>query len=105
LFATSSLVTHFCSEPAEAVMPVDKNAEEYNMKHKRRGKAVIFNHYSFNNDNLIRRDGSQVDVEKLEKTYKALDFDVTTYDDLEYNEIRSVINGCKYEKVVKIQVL
>jgi caspase-like apoptosis-related cysteine protease len=79
-------------------MPVEKDAEEYNMKHKRRGKAVIFNHDKFTNNCVPSRDGSHVDVQSLEITYKALDFEVTTYNNLSHADIRSVINSCKYLK-------
>lgn len=98
-------IIYFCSEPAEAVMPVEEDAEEYNMKHKRRGKAVIFNHDKFANDSAKPRVGSHVDVQSLEITYKALDFEVTTYNNLSHSEIRNVINACKCLKSSEKQVL
>ena len=37
-----------------AAMPVERDAEHYNMNHKRRGLAFIFNHkVSLNNKNYI----------------------------------------------------
>ncbi|XP_021935870.1 caspase-1-like isoform X1 [Zootermopsis nevadensis] len=85
------------SEPAGAVMPVEKYAEEYNMKHKRRGKAVIFSHDKFADKSVPSRDGSHADIHSLEITYKALGFEVTTYDNLLHTEIRNVINSLAEE--------
>jgi caspase-like apoptosis-related cysteine protease len=77
-------------------MPVERDAEEYNMTHKRRGKAVIFNHDTFSS--VPSRAGSQLDVQNLEISYKALGFEVTTYSNLSHTEITKVVHSCKYLK-------
>ena len=87
---------HFCSETYEAVMPVEKDAEEYNMNHNRRGKAVIFNHYEFKNKSL-QRDGSAVDVHVLTETYLALGFEVVLYQNLKCAGIQSAIADRKFK--------
>lgn len=58
----------------------------YNMNHKNRGLALIFNHERFDND-MKPRNGTQVDRERLSETFRALDFDVRAYDDLKQSEI------------------
>lgn len=58
----------------------------YNMNHKNRGLAVIFNHEQFDDD-IKPRNGTQADRERLCETFRALDFDVRAYDDLKQNEI------------------
>lgn len=58
----------------------------YNMNHKNRGLALIFNHERFDND-MKHRSGTQADRERLCETFRALDFDVRIYDDLKQSEI------------------
>jgi hypothetical protein len=87
------LVIHFCSESYEADMPVEKYAEEYNMNHNRRGKAVIFNHDEFKNKSL--RPGSAVDASILEETYKVLGFEVIIHNNLRVHQIQNAITGRK----------
>jgi len=60
--------------------PVEKDAEEYNMIHKRRGKAMIFNHDEFKSE--LPGDGSAVDVSALKETYEALGFEVIIHQNL-----------------------
>ena len=79
-------------------MPVEKYAEEYNMNHNRRGKAVIFNHEEFKNKSP--RPGSAVDVSILEQTYKALGFEVITYKNLKFDEIQNAITSRKCKQGV-----
>ncbi|KAJ9598226.1 hypothetical protein L9F63_011047 [Diploptera punctata] len=75
--------------------PVDRDAIEYNMNHKRRGKAVIFNHEEF--DSRPFRDGSHHDVASLEKTYGNLGFEVVIYNNLDYQQIKVQINALAQE--------
>jgi len=79
-------------------MPVEKYAEEYKMDHKRRGKAVIFNHEFFNY--LPHRQGSEVDVRSLRRTYEALGFEVIIHSNFKYAEIEKAIIECKFKQVV-----
>jgi caspase-like apoptosis-related cysteine protease len=78
-------------------MPVEKDVEEYNMNHKRRGKAVIFNHDAFTNQSR-NRDGSAVDVNVLTETYGALGFEVIVYKNLNITDIRTAITERKFKQ-------
>ncbi|GFG33889.1 hypothetical protein Cfor_07137, partial [Coptotermes formosanus] len=82
-------------ESYEADMPVLKYAEEYNMNHNRRGKAVIFNHDEFKNKSL--RPGSAVDASILEETYKVLGFEVIIHNNLRVHQIQNAITGLAEE--------
>jgi caspase-like apoptosis-related cysteine protease len=82
------------SEEVEAVMPVDWDASEYNMQHKRRGHAVIFNHVTFEDVRYKPRKGSEFDVKALREKFSSLHFDVTVHDNLEYSKIKEIISEC-----------
>jgi caspase-like apoptosis-related cysteine protease len=82
-------------------MPVKKDAEEYNMNHKRRGKAVIFNHDAFK-DQSLNRDGSAVDVNILRETYGALGFEVIVHMNLNTIDIQNAITERKFKQGVKL---
>ena len=61
-----------------AVMPVEKDAERYNMNHRRRGLAFIFNHKTFDTRlGLKQRNGTDADRDNLRFTLQTLDFDVS----------------------------
>lgn len=76
----------------EVEVPVDWDASEYNMRHRRRGHAVIFNHDIFDTDHYAPREGSTMDVKHLCKTFSSLLFDVTVHNNLEYSEIKDIIS-------------
>jgi caspase-like apoptosis-related cysteine protease len=76
-------------------MPVEKEAEEYNMNHNRRGKAVIFNHDVF--EDLPSRPGSAVDVSVLTETYGALGFEVVVHENLKFTDIQNAISERKFK--------
>lgn len=73
-------------------MPTEKDSYYYNMNHKFRGHALLFNHENFNNMSLKARTGTQTDCENFKKQLKKLGFKVTVYHDLDYMDI---INGVK----------
>jgi hypothetical protein len=77
-------------------MPVAWDASMYNMKHKRRGCAVIFNHDTFDTNDYEPRHGSKLDIKNLHETFTSLLFEVTIHDNLEYSEIREAISACRY---------
>jgi len=77
------------SEPKEAVMSVERDAEEYNMNHNRRGKAVIFNHDMFMKGDP--RPGSNHDVKSLTETYTKLGFQVIPYHNKKVEFIKNAI--------------
>ncbi|XP_026742651.1 caspase-1-like [Trichoplusia ni] len=70
-----------------AKMPVDKNAPYYNMNHKYRGMAIIFNHEHFDIHSLKSRTGTNVDSDNLAKVLKGLGFRVTVLTNLKSEEI------------------
>ncbi|XP_023164047.1 caspase [Drosophila hydei] len=74
-----------------AKMVTDRHAAEYNMRHKNRGMAIIFNHEHFTVQSLKARAGTNVDCENLSRVLKQLDFDVSVYKDCRYQEILSTI--------------
>jgi caspase-like apoptosis-related cysteine protease len=54
--------------------------------------AIIFNHQYFDNPSLRRRDGTNVDRDKLTHTLKDLGFQVIVYDDLKYREVMTIVD-------------
>ncbi|XP_075216979.1 uncharacterized protein LOC142322137 isoform X2 [Lycorma delicatula] len=87
--AQTSMGSTSLSKPEEAVMPAERASREYNMKHARRGKAVIFNHEEFRD--MPQRKGSSVDVKRLTTALEGLGFTVETYNDLEIEKLKTVI--------------
>jgi caspase-like apoptosis-related cysteine protease len=79
-------------------MPVEKYAEEYNMNHNKRGKAVIFNHDEFKNKSP--RHGSAVDVRVLKETYGELGFEVVVHENLKFTGIQNAIKDRKFKEGV-----
>ncbi|XP_034489050.1 caspase-like [Drosophila innubila] len=76
----------------------DRHAAEYNMNHKKRGMAIIFNHKNF--DERMGQDtrhGTDVDVANLERVLQQLHFDVIQYKDLCHNEIVRVVKRAASE--------
>ena len=78
--------------------PVEKDAEEYNMNHKRRGKAMIFNHDKFKSEDP--RPGSDADVSALKETYEALGFEVIIHQNLIQSAILKALAECKFKQGV-----
>ncbi|XP_052901246.1 caspase-like [Anopheles moucheti] len=72
----------------KARMPVERYASDYNMNHKRRGLALIFNHENFDVPQLKARAGTNVDCENLTATLKGLDFEVHVYKDLKLRDLQ-----------------
>uniref|UniRef100_A0A1A9VDR7 Caspase n=1 Tax=Glossina austeni TaxID=7395 RepID=A0A1A9VDR7_GLOAU len=70
-----------------ARMPTDRHAIEYNMRHKNRGLALIFNHEHFEVPTLKSRSGTNVDCDNLARVLKQLDFDVLTYKDCRLKDL------------------
>ncbi|KAH8282972.1 hypothetical protein KR054_011228 [Drosophila jambulina] len=70
-------------------MVTERRATEYNMKHKNRGRALIFNHMYC--DNLEPRKGTDVDCKNFKKELKRLDFQVDIYQDYRYEQIKKTI--------------
>lgn len=77
-------------------MPVERYASEYNMKHNRRGFAIIFNHENFEIMSLKPRTGTNVDCLNLQNTLQRLDFDVCVHKDFTFQQIQQRIEECMY---------
>lgn len=75
-----------------AKMPVDRYSAYYNMKHKNRGMAIIFNHELFDIHSLKPRTGTHVDCNNLAKVLKSLGFSVTILHDLKAEDVNRYIH-------------
>lgn len=78
------------------ISSTEKDAWYYNMNHKYRGKAIIFNHEHFEIRDLKPRAGTANDCLNLEASLKKLGFDVTPYVDLTLKELDKVVDHCMY---------
>lgn len=74
-----------------ARMPVERYACDYNMNHKRRGLALIFNHENFDVPQLRSRAGTNVDCENLTASLKGLDFEVHVFKDLKLRDLQKEV--------------
>jgi caspase-like apoptosis-related cysteine protease len=82
-----------------ATMPVERDSDVYNMCHRRRGTALIFNHMRFDPRlGLKDRKGTDADRDNLTATLRTLDFDVRVYDDLAHKEIERVLEACAFDE-------
>ncbi|XP_067009140.1 caspase-1 [Anabrus simplex] len=79
------------NETLFAKMPVAMDARYYNMDHRRRGLAVIFNHEHFDIRTLKPRSGTRVDRDNLQESLKYLGFEVSVHNDLNFKDITKVI--------------
>lgn len=73
-------------------MTTDRYAKEYNMNHKHRGQALIFNHENFTIPYLSTRRGTNVDSEQLTKALERLGFEVSVHKDCILSEILQVVS-------------
>ena len=79
-------------------MPTSKDDERYNMNHKRRGKAIIFNHLNFHHSlGLNTRNGTNCDRDNLRINLRQLDFDVYVYDDLPGKDVERILEQTSME--------
>lgn len=80
-----------------ARMSVEQRATHYKMDHPSRGVALIFNHEHFQTElGLKSRSGTAKDCEVLEVRLKLLGFDVHVFKDLQFNELMSHVDTCKF---------
>jgi hypothetical protein len=83
---------------AVARMPVERDSEVYNMNHRRRGVAVLFNHMQFDQRlGLKERKGTDADRDNLRATLRSLDFDVRVYNDLPHKEMERLLEDLANE--------
>lgn len=89
---SDALGSHDFSQGARfARMPVERNAPYYNMKHKKRGMAIIFNHEIFNIHSLKPRTGTNVDSNNLLKVLQGLGFAVTVVNNRTSSEVLNYV--------------
>lgn len=70
---------------------------EYNMDHKSRGMAIIFNHERFDQPGVPTRYGTNIDRDNLRETFKSLGFTVKVFNDRTYSEIKDDLEDSKSE--------
>lgn len=81
-----------------AKMPVLKDEMFYNMNHKKRGLAIIFNHEKFDVEKLRPRSGTDVDAKNLEASLNRLGFEVTVHHDLKTRHVLEEVHKSKYKE-------
>lgn len=67
----------------------------YNMRNKRRGVALIFNHKIYDDPKAPIRYGTEHDCAQLQITFTKLGFIVKTYNDYSLGAIESILSECK----------
>lgn len=72
---------------------IDLECAYYDMIHEQRGLAIILNHFKFDSKKYrnVQRNGTEKDCERLEKTFRELDFEVNIYNDLKREEISRIL--------------
>ncbi|KAJ1521350.1 hypothetical protein ONE63_003026 [Megalurothrips usitatus] len=81
-----------------ARMPVDRNAVYYNMNHRRRGLAILFNHEHFDgHQNLKARSGTNVDLDNLKECLAELGFEIWSFHDRTSAQVSEIINKANVE--------
>lgn len=79
-----------CSNEYETCSENERHSKYcYDMCHKKRGLALIFNHEHFNRQR--RRRGTHIDRDRLRDTFKSLDFKVKIYEDKTKAEILTIL--------------
>ena len=81
----------------ERLKPTSKDDERYKMNHKRRGKAIIFNHSDFSRLNLNTRVGTNQDRDRLRTILTQLDFEVVVHDDQTFEQIQRILEETRME--------
>lgn len=78
-------------KPSIPPSTVDEECAYYDMNHEERGLAIILNHFKFDSKKYkdLKRNGTEKDCERLQKTFHELDFKVKTYHDLTREEINT----------------
>ncbi|XP_076235785.1 caspase-1-like [Calliopsis andreniformis] len=74
---------------------VEPHSEVYDMNHRRRGVALIFNHIEFKS--MTKRNGSKKDCEDISEALGKLDFDVRVYTDPTASMIKDALKSTAAE--------
>ncbi|GLV43873.1 Death related ICE-like caspase [Carabus blaptoides fortunei] len=83
---------------------VDEDADAYPMHHRKR-KAIIFNHEIFEHDNLLRRLGTQADVDRLNIVLKSYNFEVFVHNDLELGHFCTTLEEIRKEDFTDVDCI
>jgi len=84
--------------PQGVPMPTEKDASHYNMGHRKRGKAYIFNHMNFDPRMQLKpRNGTNCDRDNLRVCLRQLDFDVEVHNDLPFKDIERILEQSSME--------
>ncbi|XP_065351519.1 caspase-1-like isoform X2 [Cloeon dipterum] len=76
----------------EKKKPLVKEDPFYNMRHEKRGKAIIFNHFHYDAKlYLDPRNGTERDVIRLKQAFKKHSFKVEVYDNLTVGDIQYAV--------------
>lgn len=87
--------------PTNAIMPVDKDAKDYNLNHGKRGVAVILYHTDYADKiKLKHREGTDHDISRLKNTLEnKLQFDVRIFRNYKLSEILTLLESGEYLSV------
>lgn len=101
LFSFSSCRSSICrtAEPADIGISLSSKRNDlyYSMDNNINGRCIILNYECFDAHDLNPRKGTKTDVRKLNSTFKMLNFDVQTYDDLTLQKTFEVLKqGCYF---------
>jgi len=96
--SSSKTLNNFPSTPRKRYIIVNE-AFEYNMTHRRRGRAIIINNRKFEkHTGLDDRDGSDVDAERLLRTFGGImGFEAYRYDNLSVYAINDLLEKVSLE--------
>lgn len=83
-----------------AKMPSERDDMFYNMNHKRRGIALIFNHEHFEIDKLRSRTGTSVDAGNFKRILQNLGFEVILHNDLKTRKIFEEVNKGRFTVII-----
>ena len=73
------------------LLKIHEDSIEYDMRHKKFGKCVIFNHEFYQDNKNRPRAGSTADAASLYQTFSNIGFDVTMKNDLTSNKLLDYI--------------
>lgn len=76
-------------------MPVTSFKREESYVRCGLGRAIIFNHVSFANSALKKREGTLEDEKSLRAALKKLKFEVTVYRNLTLAKIIKIVTACE----------
>lgn len=84
-----------CSPPTpQGISTLPPDSPNYNMSHKNQGKVIVFNHFVVEGED--DRLGTHKDVQRINKTFTNLRFEVIQHNDLKLSQIREIIEKCTF---------